>query len=83
MPIVHSMPMVEISRQIALSGLTREAVALEAGVHPSDMSRILRGLRTPPSAFSERVIAALNRLIAAEEAASQARERVLAEGRSA
>lgn len=77
------MPMAEICRRIALSGLTREAVALEAGIHPSDMSRTLRGLRTPPSNFSERVISALNRLVAAEDAASQARERVLAEGRSA
>ena len=75
--------MSDIARRIALSGLTREAVAVEAGVHPSVMSRVLRGLRRPPKNFNERVNSALDRLVAAEKAADEARARVLAQGRAA
>ena len=80
---VNSVPITAIARRIALSGLTREAVAVEAGIHPSVMSRVLRGLRRPPKNFNERVNSALDRLVAAEKAADEARARVLAQGRAA
>ena len=75
--------MSDIIQRIALSGLTQEAVAREAGVHPSVLSRVLRGLRPPPTDFVFKVTAALGRLEAAEAAAREARARVLAEGRAA
>lgn len=75
--------MSDIAQRIALSGLTQEAVAVEAGVHPSVMSRVLRGLRRPPKHFERRVNAALDRLEAAEAAADRARAAVLAQGRAA
>ena len=80
---VHSVPIERIQRRISLSGLTREAVAVEAGIHPSVLSRVLRGLRPPPRDFESRVNAAIDRLVAAERAAQEARERVLAERRAA
>ena len=63
--------------RIALSGLTRDAVARAVGIHPSQFSRYLNGNRTPPADFERRVTAALDRLEQAERAADKARQRVL------
>ncbi len=64
--------------RIALSRLTHDEIAREAGFHASVLSRVLRGLRPPPDGFEERVSQAVDRLEAAERAASEARARVLA-----
>ena len=66
--------------RVALSGLTREAVALAAGIHPSQFSRYLNGTRQPPPDFEARATAALDKLERAEQAAAAARRRVLAGG---
>ena len=52
------------------------------GIEPTLFSRILRGIRPMPEGFEERVHAALDRLEAAEKAAQEAREKVLAGNRS-
>ena len=66
-----------LRQSIVLSGVTQERVAVALGIDPAQMSRILRGLRPMPDGFEERVLAALKRLAAAEQAAEEARERVL------
>ena len=63
--------------RLALSGLTQERVAREAGYDPTLFSRMLRGLRPEPPDFEARVGQALDRLEAAEQAAAEARQRVL------
>ena len=50
------------------------------GIDRSLLSRYLRGLRKPPEDFEARLNATLDRLEAAERAATEARERVLAGG---
>ena len=66
--------------RIALLGIPQERVALEMGIDRSLFSRYLRGLRKPPEGFEARVNTTLDRLEAAERAANEARERVLAGG---
>ncbi len=56
----------------------QERVAVEMGIDRSLLSRYLRGLRKPPEDFEARLNATLSRLEAAERAAQEARERVLA-----
>ena len=68
----------DIKVRIARLGISQERVALAAGYDPTVFSRILRGLRPAPPDFEERVNATLDRLEAAEKAAQEARERVLA-----
>ncbi len=70
----------EVTARIALNRLTQERVALAAGYEPSLFSRILRGLRPEPPDFEARATAALDRLEAAEQAADEARAKVLAGG---
>ena len=65
--------------RVARSPLTQERFAKDLGIEPTLFSRILRGLRPMPEGFEARVTAALDRLEAAERAAQEARERVLAE----
>ena len=65
--------------RIARLGIPQERVALEMGIDRSLFSRYLRGLRKPPDDFEARLNATLDRLEAAERAANEARERVLAE----
>ena len=69
-----------IKTRIALAGLTRDAVARQAGIHPSQFSRYLNGTIEPPPSFAPRVLAALDLLERAEHAAKEARQRVLGEG---
>ena len=52
----------------------------DGGIDRSLLSRYLRGLRKPPEGFEARLNATLDRLEAAERAANEARERVLAGG---
>ena len=63
--------------RIAELGVRHADVALQLGVHPSLLSAVLNGRRTPPEGFEAKVTAALNRLEKAERAADKARQRVL------
>ncbi len=64
--------------RIAEVGVLHADVAAELHLHPSAFSAILSGRRRPPDGFEARVSQALDRLEAAEKAASEARARVLA-----
>ena len=66
--------------RISQSPVSQERVSLAVGYDPALFSRYLRGLRTPPENFVERVRVALDRLEAAERAADEARARVLEGG---
>ena len=68
----------DLSGRMSQFGFTQERVALVAGYDPTVFSRYLRGLRKPSPDFVERINATLSRLEAAERAAQEARERVLA-----
>ena len=68
----------DIKTRIFQLGISQERVALAAGYDPTLFSRILNGIRPTPSDFEARVNATLDRLEAAEKAANEARERVLA-----
>ena len=65
--------------RIAEIGVVQADVAVHLGIHPTLLNAMLRGRRSMPEGFEERVHAALDRLEAAEKAAEEARERVLAE----
>ena len=67
-----------IRTRIFQLGISQERVARAAGYDPSLFSRILNGLRRTPEEFEERIHATLDRLEAAERAADEARQRVLA-----
>ena len=69
-----------IKARIFQLGVSQERVALAADYDPSLFSRILNGIRPAPEGFEARVNATLDRLEAAEKAADEARERVLAGG---
>ena len=68
-----------IKARIFQLGISQERVALAAGYDPTLFSRILNEIRPTPPDFVERVNATLDKLEAAERAATEARERVLAE----
>ena len=68
----------DIKARIFQLGISQERVALTAGYDPTLFSRILNGIRPTPPDFVERVNATLDRLEAAEKAAHEARDRVLA-----
>ena len=65
--------------RIRLAGLGRSQdwLAREIGMHPTLLSRVLRGLRQKPADFEARVEAALSRHEDAERAAEAARAAVL------
>ena len=69
----------KIKGRIAEAGVRRRDVAHAIGYSESMFSLILQGDRTMPEGFDSRVRAAIDRLEAAEKAAQEARERVLAE----
>ena len=69
----------QLRTRMVLMGITQERLALTFGVNNSLLSRYLRGMRQLPVGFEARVHAALDRLEAAERAANEARERVMAE----
>ena len=77
------MPMSEIANfraRIASLNIRRGDVAAVVGIGQSLFSQDLNGRREPPADFGARVGAALNRLEAAEQAADEARAKVLAGG---
>ncbi len=65
--------------RIAEVGVKHHVVAREMGMHYTQLSRILNERQAMPDGFEERMHSALNRLEAAERAASEARARVLAD----
>ena len=71
-----------IRGRLAQIGITQQALALAMGYERSAITRYLTGVRPMPEGFEERVHAALDRLEAAEKAAQEAREKVLAGNRS-
>lgn len=68
-----------IRARIAYLDLTREQVAMAMGLERSALSRYLNGTRRMPDGMEARIHAALDKLERAEQAAQEARERVLAE----
>ena len=69
----------QLRARIARLGVRQGEVAHLSGIEESRFSRILRGRRPAPPDFEARVQATLDRLEAAEQAAEEARERVLAD----
>ena len=65
--------------RIAEMGVKHHVVAEEVGMHYTQLSRILNGRQAMPKGFEGRAHSALDRLEAAEQAAAEARARVLAE----
>ncbi len=66
-----------LKARVTLLGIRQEQVAEVAGYESTLFSRYLNGRREPPADFKAKVTAALDRLEAAENAAAEARERVL------
>lgn len=69
----------DIRRRIAGIGVPQGRVAGLAGYDYSAFSRILSGSRRPPEGFVEHVTETLDVIEKAEQAAEEARRRVLAE----
>ena len=68
-----------LKQRMRTSGLTQDAIAAAAGIDPARLSRVLRG-RLPLSAnLAIRVANAIDILERAEQAASEARGKVMAE----
>ena len=65
--------------RIAEVGVKHHVVAAEMGMHYTQLSRILNERQAMPEGFEERLDSTLDRLEAAEQAAAEARARVLAE----
>ena len=59
-------------------GLRQSDVAVRLGIHPSLFNKILVGTRKAPDGLAERLHTLLDQLEAAQRAADEARERVLA-----
>ena len=74
-----NMTLSHIKTRIIQMGITQERAAVALGIDPSLLGRYLRGIRPMPEGFEARVHATLDRLETAEQAAQEARERVLAE----
>ena len=69
-----------IRARIAYLDLTREQLAMAMGLERSALSRYLNGTRPMPEGMEERIHATLDKLERAEQAAQEARARVLEEG---
>ena len=63
--------------RIAELDLTQHDLAKALGINATAVNQILNGRRTPPPDFEARATAALDRLERAEQAAQEARQRVL------
>lgn len=68
--------------RMAVLRVSQADLAQQMGINATLLNHILNGRREPPSDFAERAEAALDLLAAAEKAAAEARERVLAGGAS-
>ena len=69
----------DVRGRMGAARISQAELAQVLGVSPGALSQWLRGVTRPPEGFEERARAALVRLEAAERAAQEARERVLAE----
>ena len=69
-----------IRGRIAEVGCRQADIAQAIGINETLLNTYLRGRRPMPEGFEERVHTALDRLEAAEQAAEEARARVLTEG---
>ena len=67
----------QIRSRILQAGITQDRVAREARISSTVLSRVLRGLRDMPDGFEERVLAAIDLLEKADQAAEKERQRVL------
>ena len=74
--LTHGYP--KLRGRIVEIGVPQVDVAALLGMDSSLLSAYLNGRRPPPPDFFEKVNAALDRLEAAEKAAQEAREKVLA-----
>ena len=68
-----------LSQRVHASGLTQQAIATAVGIDRTLLSRLLAGHRHVSEDLRERIEQAMHRLERAEQAASEARERVMAE----
>ena len=68
----------ELKCEIVRRGIRQQDVARQIGLNPSAFSLMLSGRRTPPTDFKSRVLTALDMLEQADQAAEEARWRVLA-----
>ena len=73
------MMITRIRGRLAELRITQQELADQLGMGPTLINHILQGRRIPPPDFEARVNAALDRLEKAEQAADEARARVLAE----
>ena len=69
-----------IKGRMGYLGITQERLALEMGLERSALSRYMRAARPMPDGFEARLHRALDQIEAAERAAAEARDRVLAKG---
>ncbi len=67
-----------IRAELARSGVTQARLARLAGCHPSHLNRVLRGHCPPSAGFLDSLRRTIDLCARAEEAAEEARERVLA-----
>ena len=67
----------KIRGRIAEIGIRHADVAGHLGIHPSLLSAILHGRRTPPEGFLSHAMAVLDQMEHAERAADEARARAL------
>ena len=67
----------KLKAEIVRRGIRQHDVARQIGVDPSAFNLYINGHREPPPDFEERVTTALDRLERAEQAAAEARQRVL------
>ena len=68
-----------IRERIGCSGFSQAAVAREIRIDPSLLNRRLNGRRCWPAGFEADILAAIERLTAAEAAARSARDAVLSD----
>ena len=70
---------IQIRGLILAAGVTQEQVAKSMGMDQTIFSRIMHGHRATPSDFKSRVRRAVDRLVVAEVAAQDARDKVMRE----
>ena len=68
----------DIKARMARSGISQTMLARRLGMSQGGLSQLFQGARPWPAGLEERMLAEVERLAAAEQAASEARDRVLA-----
>ena len=66
-----------VKGRLAAAGATQIDLADQLGMHPTKLNHVLRGRRLAPPGFLARATVALERLERAEQAATEARLKVL------